>query len=355
MANVLPSGAVASLDNKGYWFGPANNRQFVPWAAGSGAGSPPTPSTPPAPSPVPGAQWPTNAFSAAGDAAGYLQALYQARPAFLQQHQEILGTMGLPLRNAVLAASPELASASQYLTSSFQNPIPPGMEQEWAERLRTAQAARGFTGGSGPAQQEAKYLMGLAEERRQNLLPQLSQFGTLMLNATGLQPPDANLSALGAMMTSQAELAAQIAAGNKQSEFSQQMFDWYKTYLGKEGMGKTFTGIAGGSATGGMNWDPTFGTGNNPNAAGSVAAPLSGWNSLLSALKVAQVGSGGGGLAEPTTGFASHAPGQSWTGADGSTYYMRSDGTIVDTTPSQKGAVFGPDQYTQDSAFRYFA
>ena len=351
MANVLPSGAVASLDQKGYWYGPANNRQFVPWSA---APSSQTPQAPPAPSPVPGAQWPNDAFSASGDAAKYLQAIYQARPAFLQQHQEILGSMGLPLRNAVLAASPELASASQYLTSSFQNPIPPGMEQEWAERLRTAQAARGFTGGSGPAQQEAKYLMGLAEERRQSLLPQLSQFGSLMLNATGLQPPDANLASLGGMMLGQAELAAQISSGNKQSEFSQQMFDWYKTYLSQQGMGKTFTGIAGGSSTGGMNWDPTFGTGINPNAPGGAAAgPFSGWNQLLTALRGAQ-SPGGGGLAEPSVGFSNHSPGQSWTGADGSSYYMRADGTIVDMTPSAKGAVFGPEQYPQDSARRYF-
>lgn len=66
-----------------------------------------------------------------------------------------------------------------YLTGAFEDPLGGSFGEEFANRLRIAQAARGFEGG-GPGDaasvQEASFLARLADQRRRELLPMLNLF-----------------------------------------------------------------------------------------------------------------------------------------------------------------------------------
>ena len=191
----------------------------------TGGGSPQAPQAPaPNQSLVPGTSAPP-AFG--GDAGQFLQSLFQARPAFVQQQGELLNTMGPSLRNAVRAASPELAQLGDYLNQSFQNPFGSSLST-YQDTLRTAQAARGFgsAGGTGPAGEEARYLTNLAERRRSELAPQLQSYGNNMLQLSGLAgPPDVGLAALGGLALQNRNLNESIFAGNRQSEISSNLFN----------------------------------------------------------------------------------------------------------------------------------
>lgn len=187
-------------------------------------------------------------FKGLGGAGEYMSALFQARPAFIQQQGELLGSLGMPMRNAVLAASPELMQASNFLQSRFANPIPPELEAEFRDKIRTAQAGRGFSGGgSAVFGDEARYLQGLAEETRRAILPQLQSMGGAILGMSGLQgPPELGFGTVSGAMSNAAQLAQQqaqwksefalqtksyqdqLAAAQSQSSISQQYYDWLK-------------------------------------------------------------------------------------------------------------------------------
>lgn len=219
------------------------------WVQG---GSPPPGSVQPAQDPSGIPQYSMNGTGSGGQ---FLQSLYAARPAFMAQHGELLGSLGLPLRNAIMNASPELAGVGNYYQSRMNQPLAPDLEQAHAERIRTAQAARGFGGGGyGPAAQEARYLTNLSEQTRAQIAPQAAAFGQAILGISGLNgPPDITLGALGGLMTStnaqtqqgnqwQQEFALQLRnfeetmkANQQQSQFAQQQFDWMKGYLSSQG------------------------------------------------------------------------------------------------------------------------
>lgn len=216
---------------------PAQRQQLMQqWGLAGGGQAPQAP--PPTQSLVPGTSAPPQ-FG--GDAGQFLQSLFQARPAFVQQQGELLNTMGPALRNAVRAASPELAQLGDYLNQSFQNPFGSSLST-YQDAIRTAQAARGFgsAGGTAPAGEEARYLTNLAERRRAELAPQLQSYGNNMLQISGLaQPPDVGLAAVGGLALQNRNLIESIYAGNRQSEISQQLFNAF-------GGGSPFGGSGGG-------------------------------------------------------------------------------------------------------------
>lgn len=188
---------------------------------------------PPAPtnvSLVPGTS-PPPAFG--GEAGQFLQTLFQARPAFVQQQGELLQNLGPSLRSAVFNASPELAQASGYLQQTFSDPFG-GALNTYQDAIRQAQAARGFggAGGTGPAGEEARFLTNFAERRRQELLPQLVGFGNNILEISGLaRPPDLELAGLGSLALSTRRLELERQAGERQSQIAEQLFKQYQQSL----------------------------------------------------------------------------------------------------------------------------
>lgn len=180
----------------------------------------------------------------------FFQALLAARPQFLSQQQGLLESLGGPLRQALFSASPELAMTSNYLQSQFSNPLPPDLAQDYAERIRTAQAARGFGGGgTGPAGEEARFLLGAADQRRMQLLPQLQQFGANVLGMTGLQgPPNLDFASIASALLGQNRLNAETAAGQSQSRFAQQMYQDMLRGRGTFGAGGNRVGGGGSSS-----------------------------------------------------------------------------------------------------------
>lgn len=187
-----------------------------------------------------------------------MQQLLNFRPQFIQQQQNLLNQYGSSLRQSILGASPELSQAANFYQSRFQNPIPPELEAQFQERIRGAQAARGFGGGgTGPVGEEARYLTGLAEEQRLKLLPQMEQFGAGILGMSGLAQPtqftgDNGLNAFANMFSSalrnqqfNQQLAFEqqgyqdsLAASQQQSQFAQQYYNWLKQQIGS-GYGDT--------------------------------------------------------------------------------------------------------------------
>ncbi|MFA4972376.1 MAG: hypothetical protein WC683_07165 [bacterium] len=71
-------------------------------------------------------------------------------------------------------ANPAYKAQAAYLMEAFDQGIPESQANAMSSRLRTAQAAQGIEGGAA-AYDEAKYLTQAADERRQELLPQLRQ------------------------------------------------------------------------------------------------------------------------------------------------------------------------------------
>jgi hypothetical protein len=181
-----------------------------------------------APKPTYGGQpaAPTPDFGGKGnDASSFLKALYEARPNFVAQQGELLSKLGPSLRQSVFTASPELAQASNYLQKTFEDPYG-GSLSTYQDAIRGAQAARGFGGGgTGVTGEEGRYLTNFAERRRQELLPQLSQFGSGLLNIAGLGgPPDITLAGLGSLALGSRQLSEQVKAGQSQSLFASSIF-----------------------------------------------------------------------------------------------------------------------------------
>ena len=168
-------------------------------------------------------------WAGSGAAGQFFQAMETARPRFIQQQQDLLQQFGVPMRNALLNASPELAAAAGYFDTSFKNPLPDDLAQSYSGYMRSAQAARGFGGGgTGPSGEEAQFLTQMAEGRRRELLPQMVQFGQSMLGMSGLQsPPDMNFASVASAMSSQNQLAQQQS--QFQQQFSQQQREYQDT------------------------------------------------------------------------------------------------------------------------------
>jgi len=179
-----------------------------------------------------------------GDASNFLESLYTSRPKFVQQQQDLLNQLGPSSRQAILNASPELAAASQHITSTYNDPFG-GAGSTFQDAIRTAQAARGFGGGgTGPAGEEARYLTNYAQQRRDALLPQAQSFGTNMLNLAGLGgPPDVSLGALGSLGLGYRRLLEEIEAGNRQSQYAERLFNQYG------GGGGSFSSSADGNSS----------------------------------------------------------------------------------------------------------
>lgn len=228
----------------------------------------------PSPADIAGGGTGTPRFNTGGG--DFLTSLYQARPYFVAQQGNLLSSLGGPLRDAIFAASPELAQASSFLKGSFEKPIPDDMQANYRDQLRQAQAARGFAGGAGSNEigDEAKFLTVLGENRRQALLPQLTQFGGQMLGQAGLNPLDLNFASFASAYNQQGQLAlqqqefqAQLQAGQQQSQFAQQQFEWLKqqqqAFNQQQAGNRTYTNVSGGGV-----YSPAWG--------GSGAAPFGG-------------------------------------------------------------------------------
>jgi hypothetical protein len=187
-----------------------------------------------------------------GDPAQFLESLYTARPRFVQQQQDLLNQLGPSSRQAIFAASPELAAASQHITNTFNDPFG-GAGSTFQDAIRTAQAARGFGGGgTGVAGEEARYLTNYAQQRRDSLLPQAQSFGTNMLGLAGLAgPPDISLGALGSLGLGYRRLLEEISAGNRQSQYAERLFNQYG---GGGGGGFSVTADGNDSYQGGEDW-----------------------------------------------------------------------------------------------------
>lgn len=80
---------------------------------------------------------------------------------------------------------PAGAAARQYLTDTFAQGLTTGMADEYAGRLRNAQAARGMSFGGASSRDEAAMLVSMSEKRREILLPQMlkDSLDTAMLPA----------------------------------------------------------------------------------------------------------------------------------------------------------------------------
>lgn len=156
-------------------------------------------------------------------AADYLNTLYQARPAFAQQQIDLLSQLGPAARDAVLAASPELAAASSHFQSTLSDPYGGALET-YQDAMRAAQAARGFAGGgTGVAGEEARYLTNFAMQRRDAAAGSLAQIGGTLLGASGLaQSPDISLGNIGQIGLGMAQLAQQQLQYTQQRADSQQ-------------------------------------------------------------------------------------------------------------------------------------
>lgn len=94
---------------------------------------------------------------------------------------------GVATHDAILRASPELKKISKFLDSRFSGKIPQDMLEGYQDSIRSAQAARGFGGGgTGVTGEEARYLTGLQEAQRMQLLPFMQSFGQSVLGMAGL-------------------------------------------------------------------------------------------------------------------------------------------------------------------------
>ena len=92
-----------------------------------------------------------------------------------------------------LFSDPRYQALNQYVSQQFQEGVSPTAASAYAERLRTAQAARGMAVGGAATEQEAALLMQMTEQGRQAMAPMLHQLATgdierpFQLEAAGLQ------------------------------------------------------------------------------------------------------------------------------------------------------------------------
>lgn len=235
--------------------GSAGGGAFISGGGGGGGGAPQVSSGLPLAGPT-GTQ-------GSNETQPFVEALLSARPQILSQQQQLLQSLGSGLRSSILGASPELAATSNFLTSRVSEGLPEDLQQNYREQLRTAQAARGLEQGSGPAQQEARYLTALQERTRAQAVPQLNNLGFGLLQSSGLgAPPDVGLGTVGQLGLESRRLSEQVYAGERQSQLAQQMFDQFIRAFSPGGGGGTVAPFFGNAAgLPGVGTTPGSGTG----------------------------------------------------------------------------------------------
>lgn len=160
----------------------------------------------------------------------FLNALYAARPGMVQQQVDLLSQFGPAARQAVFAASPELAGAGQFLQNLYSDPFGGALET-YQDALRSAQASRGFGGSTGAvAGEEARYLTNFAQQMRLQAVPQAMQFGQTLLGLGGLGPPESSLGFLGDVALGARQQALDYQAALR----SEQMYKDYQAELEKQ-------------------------------------------------------------------------------------------------------------------------
>jgi hypothetical protein len=90
-----------------------------------------------------------------------------------------LGRAAFTEAQATFLESPRAQLGIGFLESSFKDALGGSFGEEFANRFRTSQSIRGFSGGGGGgsgAAQEATFLARLADQRRRELLPMLTMF-----------------------------------------------------------------------------------------------------------------------------------------------------------------------------------
>jgi hypothetical protein len=118
-----------------------------------------------------------NAADVQGSVQNYLTESYIKR----------LNAQGQNVQNAILTNSPLLKQINDFFTDRFSNPVPKALQDSFADTIRGAQSARGFGGaGTGVAGEEARFLTGVAEQQRMQLIQPAQQFARSLLEQGGV-------------------------------------------------------------------------------------------------------------------------------------------------------------------------
>lgn len=134
----------------------------------------------------------------AEEAAAGLYSLGRAKRETLTATRAALNRARMLVAQTFLSAPYQ--AMSQYVAERFKQGLPEPLAQEYTNRLRAAQKARGTFYGGAPAKDEAAMLTRMAEQQRMALLPTLRQMAT---DPTILQ------------MQLENQLLAQLAATNQ--------------------------------------------------------------------------------------------------------------------------------------------
>lgn len=126
--------------------------------------------------------------SASGNASGLTQQEVDSVMSRMDNMFTSLSSRAAQRADAAMAnfrGDPAGEAARQYLTDTFAQGLTTGMADEYAGRLRNAQAARGMSFGGASSRDEAAMLMSMSEKRRETLLPQMlkDSLDTAMLPA----------------------------------------------------------------------------------------------------------------------------------------------------------------------------
>jgi len=112
----------------------------------------------------------------AEEAAAGLYGLGRAKREALTATRAALNRARLLVAQTFLSAPYQ--AMSQYIAERFRQPLPEPLAEEYTNRLRAAQKARGTFYGGAPAKDEAAMLTRMAEQQRMALLPTLRQMAT---------------------------------------------------------------------------------------------------------------------------------------------------------------------------------
>lgn len=146
-------------------------------------------------------------------------------------------------REAIIAASPQLGRLSETLLQQAQDPGGGGFREDFQERIRVQQAARGLSGGTSAAFQEAALTSGALTQRRQAAGGQLQRLGGSFLQQLGVGAPIvADLAGIGQTRIAGQALSSLQAAGEEQSRISQDLFSQLSGFLRSSSFGPDSTG-----------------------------------------------------------------------------------------------------------------
>jgi hypothetical protein len=126
--------------------------------------------------------------SASGNARGLTQQEVDSVMSRMDNMFTSLSSRAAQRADAAMAnfrGDPAGAAARQFLTDTFTQGLTTSMADEYAGRLRNAQAARGMSFGGASSRDEAAMLVSMSEKRREALLPQMlkDSLDTAMLPA----------------------------------------------------------------------------------------------------------------------------------------------------------------------------